>query len=78
MLTYATLYQRFKQRIYMLLNDALIQVFDDLKQLALRVYIVNCLSQTKHIINKHKMRPVLRGNMRLGDIASHVARKIYR
>ena len=48
MLNYATLYQRFKQRIYTTLN-ALIQVIDYLKQLALRVHIVDCLSQTKHM-----------------------------
>ena len=49
MLNYATLYQRFKQRIYIMLNDALIQVTGYLKPLALRVYIVDCLSQTKRI-----------------------------
>ena len=42
MLNYATLYQRFKQRIYIMLNDALIQVTGYLKQLVLRVYSVDC------------------------------------
>ena len=43
MLNYVTLYQRFQQRIYMMLNYALIQVTGYLKQLALKVYIVDCL-----------------------------------
>ena len=43
-----------------MLNDALIQVTGYLKPLALRVYIVDCLSQTKHMINKrHKMYQAL-------------------
>ena len=54
MLNYATLYQRFKQRIYIMLNYALIQVIGYLKQLALRVYIVHCLSRTKHMITNAK------------------------
>ena len=32
-----------------------------LKQLGLRVYTVDCLSQMEHMINKHEMRPALRG-----------------
>ena len=43
MLNYTTLYQRFKQRIYIMLIDALIQVTGYLKPLALSVYIVNYL-----------------------------------
>ena len=46
MLNDATLYQQFKQRIYMMLNYALIQVTGYLKQLALGVYSVNCPKQT--------------------------------
>ena len=42
MLSYATLYQRFKQRVYIMFNYALIQVTRYLKQLALKVYIVDC------------------------------------
>ena len=57
MLNYVTLYQRCKQRIYIMLNAVLIQVTGYLKPLAL-----------KHMINKHKIRPTLRGNMRLGDV----------
>ena len=76
-LIFATRYQRFKQKIYMMLNYALIQVIGYLKQLALRVYIVHCLSQTKHmIINKRKMRPALRGKMRLGDVICNVVRNM--
>ena len=61
MLNYATLYRRFNRRIYVMLNDALFQVIGYLKQLALRVYIVTCLSQTKHMMNKqHKMYHVAR------------------
>ena len=62
MCNYATLYQRPIQRIYIMLNDTLIQVIGYLKQLALEVYIVNCphLIPNKHVINKHKMRQALR------------------
>ena len=77
MFNYATLYQRFKQRIYMMLHYAMIQVIGYLKQFVLRVYIVDCLSQTKHIINKHKMHQALRGKL-LGDVIFNVARLLYR
>ena len=52
---YATLYQRFKQGIYMMLNYAMVT----LRQLTLRVYIVDCpqLIPNKRMINKHKMHP---------------------
>mgnify|MGYP005985261425 CR=1 FL=1 len=42
MLNYATLYQRFKHRIYITLNYTLNQMLGYLKQLTLRVYIVHC------------------------------------
>ena len=50
-LIFATLYRRFKQRIYMRLHYAMIQGIGYLKQFVLAVYIVNCLPQTKHMIN---------------------------
>ena len=76
MLNYATLYQRFKQGIYIMLNFALIQVTGYLKPLALKVYIVDCpqLIPNKHMINKHKINPALREKL-LGDVIFHVARK---
>ena len=80
MLNYATLYQRFKQTIYITLNYVLIQVIGYFKLLAMRVYNVNCpsLSQTKHMIDKqHKMFQALRGKL-LGDVIIHVARKLSR
>ena len=61
-------------------NYALIQVIGYLKQLTLmRVYIVDCpqLIPNKHVINKHKVHPVLREKL-LGDLIFHVARKMFR
>ena len=39
-----------KQRIYVMLNYAIIQVISALKQLALSVYIVDCLRTSVHDI----------------------------
>ena len=68
MLNYATLYQRFKQKIYMMLNYA--TLYQRFKQ---RVYkMLNCA-----IIQVTGASSVAR-NMRLGGVIFNVARRMSR